>query len=89
MQVNPALQTFATKIDFQVGGTSAAAQSAQSTQSVKDTVSISSAALSALKAALQEATETSAQTAKEANSGDLQAQKLLAKEAAAKEALRS
>ena len=39
------------------------------------TVNISSAA----KAALQEATETAAQTAVEANHGDLQAQRLLAK----------
>jgi hypothetical protein len=42
-----------------------------------DTVHISAAAV-----ALQEATETSAQTAKEAFSGDLQAQRLQAKEAA-------
>jgi hypothetical protein len=42
-----------------------------------DTVRISSAG----RAALEEATETSAQTAKEAHSGDRQAQKLLAKEA--------
>jgi hypothetical protein len=41
-----------------------------------DTVSISNAA----KAALQEATETKSQTAKEAQSGDHQAQRLLAKE---------
>jgi hypothetical protein len=34
------------------------------------------------KAALQEAIETPAQTAKEANGGDLQAKRLLAKEAA-------
>lgn len=42
----------------------------------QDTVSISKAA----QAALQEATETQAQTAKEAQSGDRQAIKLLAKE---------
>lgn len=48
----------------------------------QDTVQISSAA----QAALQEATETAAQTAKEARSGDRQAQKLLAKEAAAAKA---
>lgn len=48
----------------------------------KDTVSISNAA----QAALQEATETSAQTAKEAKSGDIQAKKLLAKQVAAKTA---
>jgi hypothetical protein len=45
----------------------------------KDTVQVSSAA----KQALQEATETAAQTAKEAQSGDLQAKRLLAKETAA------
>ena len=47
-----------------------------------DTVRISNAG----RAALQEATETAAQTAKEARSGDRQAQKLLAKEAAAAKA---
>lgn len=49
------------------------------------TVQISSAG----KAALQEATETPAQTEKEAHSGDVQAQRLLAKEAAADEATES
>jgi hypothetical protein len=54
-----------------------------------DTVQISSAAQSALspfQAAFQEATETPAQTAREARSGDPQAQKLLAREAAAEKA---
>jgi hypothetical protein len=46
-----------------------------------DTVTISSQA----KLAAQEATETAAQTAKEARSGDLQAKKLLAKQTAAEE----
>ncbi|MBF0506743.1 MAG: hypothetical protein HQL09_07895 [Nitrospirae bacterium] len=45
------------------------------------TVQVSNAALAALK----EATETQAVTMKEASSGDRQAQKLLAKEAAAKQ----
>jgi hypothetical protein len=45
-----------------------------------DTVQISSAA----QAALKEATETQAQTAREANGGDHQAQRLLAREAAAR-----
>lgn len=45
-----------------------------------DTVHISNAAL----AAVQEATETNAQTANEASHGDSQAQRLLAKQAAAK-----
>jgi hypothetical protein len=48
-----------------------------------DLVLLSKAA-QAMLAALQEATETPAQTAKEAGNGDLQAQRLLAKEAAAK-----
>ncbi|MDA8090074.1 MAG: hypothetical protein M0Z61_07615 [Nitrospiraceae bacterium] len=47
-------------------------------QTPKDTVQVSTAA----QAALKEATETQAQTVKEANSGDLQAKILLAKEAA-------
>ena len=63
-----------------------ATSSAKATQSPSktptDTVQISSAA----KAALQEALETPAQTATEARSGDHQAQRLLAKEAAAKKA---
>jgi hypothetical protein len=45
-----------------------------------DTVQISNAALTAMK----EATETPAETAKEARSGDHQAQRLVAKEAATK-----
>jgi len=54
-------------------------QSATST----DSVQLSQAA-QAMLAALQEARETPAQTAKEAGLGDLQAKRLLAKEAAAK-----
>jgi hypothetical protein len=50
-----------------------------------DTVQISSAG----KAALQEATETPVQTAKEARSGDFQAKRLIAREAAAEEAKES
>lgn len=48
----------------------------------KDKVQLSDAAQSALR----EASETQAQTAKEAGSGDNQARRLLAKEEAAKEA---
>ena len=54
-----------------------------------DTVHLSGAAqaqLSAIQAAVQEATETSAQTAKEALTGDRQAQRLLAHEAQAAKA---
>ena len=47
----------------------------------QDSVQLSSAAQSALR----EATETPAQTAKEAGSGDMQAKRLLAKQEAAKE----
>ena len=47
-----------------------------------DSVNISSAALDAAKAAVQEATETPAQTAREAKAGDRQAQRLLAREQA-------
>jgi len=56
----------------------APARPAQSVPS--DTVQLSSQA----QAALQEATETAAQTAKEASQGDLQAKMLLAKQAAAR-----
>jgi len=53
------------------------AQAAAPKAAVTDTVQISNAAK-----ILQEATETQAQTAKEAGSGDLQAKALLAREAA-------
>src|SRR4029077_8616882 len=56
----------------------AARQSAKPQPAATDTVKISVAAQ-----ALQEATETQAQTTKEAGSGDLQAKRLLAQEAAA------
>jgi hypothetical protein len=49
----------------------------------QDTVQLSSAA-QAMLAALKESSETPAQTAQEAGSGDPQAQRLLAKQAAAK-----
>ncbi len=55
------------------------AQPQSTAQPVTDTVQISTAA----QAALRETLETPAQTAKEASSGDRQAQRLLAKEAAA------
>jgi hypothetical protein len=57
-----------------------AKQTAPATSATTDTVQIANAA----QAALKEATETPTQTAKEAQSGDRQAQKLLAKESAAK-----
>ena len=55
-------------------------QPQSTTSTTMDTVQISSAA----QAVLREAIETPAQTAKEASSGDHQAQRLLAKEAAAR-----
>jgi hypothetical protein len=68
----------------------ASAQKQQSSGSANtDTVHLSSTAqaqLTAIQAALQEATETPAQTAKEALGGDSQAQQLLAREAQAAEA---
>ncbi|MGO9015884.1 MAG: hypothetical protein ACLQF0_13015 [Dissulfurispiraceae bacterium] len=60
----------------------AKATQSKSQQNSNVTVQISNAA----KALLKEATETPAQTAKEASAGDQQAKKLLAKEAAAAEA---
>ena len=56
----------------------AARQPAKPQPAATDTVKISLATQ-----ALQEATETQAQTAKEAGSGDVQARRLLAQEAAA------
>jgi hypothetical protein len=66
-----------------------AASTRQSAAETQDTVQLSGTAqaqLSAIQAAAQEAAETPFQTAKEAQSGDPQAQRLLAKEAAAAKA---
>ncbi|HEX4585630.1 MAG TPA: hypothetical protein VH183_12435 [Burkholderiaceae bacterium] len=86
MTVQAASQSPAQAIDLSTVGNNRRASSAQSNQSqapssnaaATETVSISSAG----KAAAAEATETAAQTAKEARTGDRQAQRLLAKEAA-------
>jgi TRAP-type mannitol/chloroaromatic compound transport system substrate-binding protein len=61
----------------QAAATRQPAQAATPKAAVTDTVQISNAAK-----ILQEATETPAQTAKEAGSGDLQAKALLARETA-------
>ena len=61
------------------------AQAEKQSTTPTDTVHLSAAAQSAA-AALQEARETPAQTAQEAGKGDLQAKKLLAREAASKPA---
>ena len=87
MSINPVAQTDAAKVAAQ-----AAAANTNQTQpaapvklqpTTTDTVQISSSA----KAVMQEAQETAAQTAQEAGRGDRQAQRLLAKESAAKAAL--
>lgn len=83
---NPAISQAKTA---QVKSKSDATTASQPQQPVaKDTVTISSAATQVSQAsqAAQEAAETPQQTAKEAQHGDLQAKKLLAKQAAAEEA---
>jgi len=59
------------------------AQPAPQSSASGDSVHLSQAA-QAMLATMQESRETAAQTAKEAGNGDRQAQRLLAKEAAAK-----
>jgi hypothetical protein len=61
------------------------AQPEKQPTTITDTVHLSAAAQAA-SAAIQETRETPSQTAQEAGKGDLQAKKLLAKEAAAKPA---
>ncbi|PPK47682.1 hypothetical protein B0G57_101650 [Trinickia symbiotica] len=63
--------------------------STSSAQSTKPAASYSVSISSAARAALAEATETSVQTAQEARRGDLQAQRMLARENAQKAALNS
>jgi hypothetical protein len=83
--------TSATQADPASAGESAAPSQQSAQPQTKLTGGTNSAAtdtvtLSASAQAAQEVTETQAQTAKEARSGDHQAQRLLAKEAAAKKA---
>jgi hypothetical protein len=70
---------------YQSAGTSTSSQTQPDPKSTSavDSVQLSKATQATL-AVLQEAQETPTQTAKEAGHGDLQAQHLLAKEAAAK-----
>jgi hypothetical protein len=65
-------------LEVQPAGARQASSPATTQSAPKDTVQLSSGA----KTIVQEATETSAQTTKEAAGGDLQAKRLLAKEAA-------
>jgi hypothetical protein len=87
MAINPVAQTDAAKVTAQTAAVnadkpqSAAPQPAPvKPQATTDTVLISNSA----KAMMQEAQETAAQTAQEAAKGDHQAQRMLAKEAAAR-----
>jgi hypothetical protein len=93
MSINPVAQSDAAKVVFQVSTTNAN-QTQPETQKptpvntqppATDTVKISSAAQTAAK----EATKTAAQPAQEVGADDRQVQKLLAKEATAKEAKES
>jgi hypothetical protein len=90
MPINPVAQTDTTQVTAQAAVANANQTQPSAKEAVPakpqpaavDTVTLSSAA----KTAAQEATETAAQTAGEANSGDRQAQRMLAKQAAAEEA---
>ena len=87
MAISPVTQTNVTAVASNAAVTPVNKEAAQSKPqpTATDTVQISSAA----KAALQEAIETTFQTAKEARSGDLQAQRLQARKAVAEEAKES
>jgi hypothetical protein len=85
MAISPVSQTDAAKVASQAAATQTqpAEQKpapAKAQTATTDTVAISNVA----KAMMQEVQETAAQTTQEANKGDRQAQRLLAKEAAAK-----
>jgi hypothetical protein len=90
MAINPVAQTDAAKVTAQAAAANAAQTQPAAPQpapvkpqpATTDTVLISNSA----KAMMQEAQETAAQTVQEANRGDRQALRLLAKEAAAKAA---
>ncbi|WP_368726168.1 hypothetical protein [Paraburkholderia phymatum] len=73
-------QSVTTPPSQSAGGTPSTSKTTSTSSPSSYTVSISGAA----RAALLEATETSVQTAQEANRGDLQAKRLLAKEQASK-----
>jgi hypothetical protein len=83
MAISPVTETNVTAVASNAAVTPVNKEATQSKPqpTATDTVQISSAA----KASLQEATETTVQTAKEARSGDLQAQRLQAREAATAE----
>jgi len=78
--VAPAASTHVTEVS---AGKRNVPESKPASPAKQDTVRLSSAAQ-----ALQEATETQAQTAREARGGDVQATRLLAREASAAKVLR-
>jgi hypothetical protein len=88
MAINPVAQTDAAKVAAQAAAANANQPQpttpkpapAKPQPAVTDTVQISGSA----SALMQEAQETAAQTAQEAGKGDMQAQRLLVKEAAAR-----
>ena len=84
MAISPVTQTNVTAVasNAAVKPVNKEAPQSKPQPTATDTVQISSAG----KAALQEATETPAQTAQEASKGDAQAQRKLARAAAAEEA---
>jgi hypothetical protein len=89
MPINPVAQTDAAQFVFQAAAANADQAQASAKESapaktapvITDTVQISSSA----KAVMQEAIEPAAQNVQEAAAGDRQAQRLVAKEDAAKE----
>jgi hypothetical protein len=81
MVISPMTQTNPTAVASNAGVTPANKKAAQPQPAAKDTVQISSAGQSAL----QEASETHAQTVREAQSGDVQAQRKLARMQASSE----
>ena len=81
--INPVSNITQPEAVAQTTPTPKSSQSEPHAPTAVDSVQISNAAQAAL-ASLQELKETSAQTANEARHGDLQAQRLLAKEVAAK-----
>jgi hypothetical protein len=79
--------TSAPSIDAETAGAkpAVAANPPRTSGTASDTVQISTTAQAAAKAAMQEATETHAETLTEAQKGDHQAQRLLARESEAKQ----
>jgi hypothetical protein len=84
--ISPAVQTTVPSVSTtrSVSHAKTAAPAVQAASQPPSPSASAAAAISAATAALKEATESSAQTTKEAAGGDRQAQRLLAKQAAAR-----